>query len=124
MKEVILHATPGVSWSAAQVAKTYRSESLETEGFIHCSKPGQILRVANFLYKGQTGLVLLVIDPQYLTAELKWEPPVHTSHNAAPPPDELFPHLYGPLNLEAVVDVLPFKPGADGTFTLPDSLRD
>ena len=123
MSDLILHATARASWSTAQAEGAYRTDSLASEGFIHCSTAAQIVRVANMLFKGQRDLVLLVIDPQYLQAELKWEPPVHPSGTGVPPADDLFPHLYGPLNLEAVVGVLPFDAGPDGAFSLPVELQ-
>ena len=76
----------------------------------------QILRVADSFYAGQHGLVLLVIDPRRLTSELRWEPGTDL-------PTDLFPHLYGPLNLQAVLKVLDFEPAADGKFHLPESLE-
>jgi uncharacterized protein (DUF952 family) len=64
--------------------------------------------------------VLLVIDPKRLSPELRWEPPAHPNHQAdLPPSDELFPHLHGPLNLDAVVKVLDFEPEVDGKFSQP-----
>lgn len=108
----IYHITSHTSWSAAQAAGTYAADSLATQGFIHLSKADQVLRVANFLYKGQSGLVLLVVDPGRLTAELRWEP-------GTDKPDELFPHIYGLLNLDAVLRVVDFPPAPDGTFNLP-----
>ena len=117
----ILHLASNNAWLAAVKDGIYHADSLSTEGFIHCSKASQIVGVANTFYHGQQGLVLLVIDPSKLEAELKWEPP------AVPEPTharegELFPHLYGPLNLDAVVNVITFKPDANGIFTLPDAL--
>ncbi len=67
-------------------------------------------------YAGQPGLVLLVIDPARLTSELRWEPGVDLA-------TELFPHIYGPINLDAVVHVIDFEPGLDGKFHLPASLE-
>lgn len=72
-----------------------------------------MLEVADFLYRGQTGLVLLCVDPKALHAPLRYE---------ALGTDEPYPYLYGPLNLEAVVGVLEFPPHADGTFRLPADL--
>jgi uncharacterized protein (DUF952 family) len=99
----------------------YYADSLYREGFIHCSKPSQIVDVANSFYRGRQGLVLLVIDPSKLESELKWEPPAELEPNHARAGD-LFPHIYGPLNLDAVVKVIPFKPNADGSFSLPQAL--
>jgi uncharacterized protein (DUF952 family) len=105
---------------AAQKSGEYRAHSLQNEGFIHCSTPQQIVQVADSFYSGRHGLVLLVIDPQRLRPDLRWEPPAHPNPQAdLPPSEELFPHLYGPLNLDAVVKVLDFEPKADGKFSLP-----
>jgi uncharacterized protein (DUF952 family) len=121
MSEKIIHLTSRQAWESAQQDGDYRAASLDAEGFIHCSTTDQIVRVANAFYAGQHGLVLLLVEPDALTAELKWEPP------AGPPPDnsavsEFFPHIYGPLNLEAVVEVLPFEPDDSGRFSLPSVL--
>ena len=110
MSNVILHATPRTEWAAAQKQGNYTADSLAGEGFIHCSTEKQIVRVANMIFAGQHGLVLLVIDPARLTSDLRWEPGVDLA-------SELFPHIYGPLNLDAVVEVLAFEPDADGHFT-------
>jgi uncharacterized protein (DUF952 family) len=118
---MIFHITARTEWEAAVRAGRYRAPSLASEGFIHCSAAGQVCGVANSFYPGQLGLVLLVIDPARLEAEVRWEPPA-----GLPPagghPGRLFPHVYGPLNLEAVSAVLDFPPQPDGTFTLPGDL--
>jgi len=115
LNDFILHATSRTVWSAAQKSGTYAADSLAGQGFIHCSKASQILRVADIFYAGQHGLVLLVIDPARLASELRWEP-------GADQPTDLFPHIYGPINLDAVVRIFDFEPGADGKFHLPDGL--
>ncbi|MEZ0395441.1 MAG: DUF952 domain-containing protein [Anaerolineales bacterium] len=116
MSDIVLHITSRSAWQAARMAGFYAADSLEGQGFIHCSLPSQVLRVANNLFRGRDDLVLLVIDPARLTAPLKWEP-------AADLATEIFPHLYGPLNLEAVVDVLPLGRDAAGGFLLPPGLN-
>lgn len=118
---LILHLASNAAWLAAVKKGSYHADSLSTEGFIHCSKPSQIVGVANTFYHGQQGLVLLVIDPPKLEPELKWEPPAEPEPTHARA-GELFPHLYGPLNLDAVTEVIPFEPDGDGNFTLPDTL--
>ncbi|MCC6616891.1 MAG: DUF952 domain-containing protein [Anaerolineae bacterium] len=102
-------------WERAQAEGSYQVGSLQTEGFIHFSTPVQVARVANAIYAGRTDLVLLVVDEAKLSAELKYEPPAGTYS----PSDELFPHLYGPLNLDAVERVVPYLPDADGAFAPP-----
>jgi uncharacterized protein (DUF952 family) len=111
----ILHLTFLTGWLAAQNSGIYAADTLESEGFIHCSTRQQVLCVANALFAGQHGLVLLVVDPLRLKPEVRWEP-------GADQPEELFPHVYGPINLEAVVKVLDFEPGPDGLFILPKAL--
>lgn len=95
--------------AAARQSGEYRAPSLATEGFIHLSQAHQVSRVAQAFYTGQTDLVLLVIDPGMLVYLLRYEPPAHPG-GATPvsgmPPDQLFPHLYGPLNADAIVDVV------------------
>ena len=112
---IILHITERRSWQSAQVAGAYRAASLDTEGFIHCSTAEQVVRVANSFYKGQTDLVLLCIEAERLQATLKWEQPIPSND---PHSSELFPHIYGAINLEAVVRVVEFPPNTNGTFTL------
>ena len=116
MTDTILLLTTQTSWSTAQKAGVFTAESLTGEGFIHCSKVDQILRVANTFFEGQHGLVILVIDPDRVTSEIRWEPGTDLA-------TDLFPHIYGPINLDAVVHVLEFEPGADGKFHLPKSLE-
>ena len=111
----VAHITTRAAWAAALAAGEYTAPSLGTQGFIHCSRPdGQLVRVADFLYRGQPDLVVLLIAPERLRPELRWE--------GFEPGSDLFPHLYGPLNLDAVVDVLDFPPEPDGTFRLPGPL--
>ncbi len=102
----LVHICPRDDWQAAQAAGEYRAASLETVGFIHCSRPEQVLGVANSFYTGVPDLVLLWIDPARLSAKVRWELA----------DGQLFPHLYGPLNLEAVVAVTGLFPDDDGIF--------
>ena len=106
----ILHITTYEQWRLAHDAGVYRGDTLDSEGFIHCSLPGQVVGVANERFAGRRGLVLLSIDTDRLDAELKFE---------GAPGGEHFPHIYGPLKMDAVTEVLPFEPGDDGRFALP-----
>lgn len=107
----LLHITKRDLWETAVDTGHYLPDSVETEGFIHCSTPAQVIEVANALYRGETDLVLLVIDPARLHANIVYEDCYETGQD--------FPHIYGPLNLDAVVRVAPFPPQANGRFTLP-----
>lgn len=111
----IYHITQREAWEPARSVGEYRGDTLDTQGFIHCSTPGQVVGVANSYYPGRHGLVLLCIDPDKLRAELRYEAP----DGPAVAGESLFPHIYGPLNIDAVTAVLDFEPGPDGLFTMP-----
>lgn len=112
----IYHITSRAEWESARARGVYTAPSLAGEGFIHCSKAAQVVHVANAFYRGRADLVLLVLDETAARSEVRWEAP------AGPPADgisasDLFPHIYGSINLEAVTDVRDFAPGPDGTFS-------
>jgi uncharacterized protein (DUF952 family) len=114
----IFHITVRSAWAAAQRDGAYRAASLDDVGFIHFSTREQVLRVANAFYRGQRDLVLLVVDPARLSAELRYEPPAEAPESA-----ERFPHLYGALNFDAVIRAVDFPPDADSTWSaLPDGV--
>ena len=111
----ILHITTEKDWQTAVAAGEYRADSLEKEGFIHCSTVEQVLMPANQMFAGQPNLILLTIDPTKLTARLVYEDCYETGYQ--------FPHIYGPLNLDAVTGFVEFPPNPDGTFSLPAELE-
>ena len=117
---MILHIVCRDDWDSARARGIYAPPSLGAEGFIHCSTKPQILRTANRFYRGKTGLVILCIDESRLEAAPRYEPPDSALGETT---EDLFPHLYRPLNLDAVVSVIDFPCGADGTFELPVALR-
>ncbi len=119
----IVHITSRQEWVKAAAAGAYVAPSLASEGFIHCSTAAQVVPVAREFYGSQEGLVLLVIDPGLLTSALRWEPPSDGSVPAGVPAGASFPHIYGPINLNAVVQVLDFEPELNGQFRLPPSLQ-
>jgi len=111
---IIFHITTGKAWDVAATKGTYRPELFPVDGFIHCSTRDQVIQVANIRFRGQGGLVLLSIDTDKVTPEIIYE-------NLEGGP-QLFPHIYGELNLDAVVHVAKFTPEADGSFNLPQGL--
>ena len=117
---MIFHITSRTNWEAAQQRGDYRAESLETEGFIHCSTISQVLPVAENYYQGQSGLILLSIEPALLSSDLKWEPPSGGSPPPGVPEGDPFPHIYGPINLDAVTKVLELKLDSQDKFILPE----
>ena len=120
--EPLFHILPQTIWESAKRSGLYHPESLQKEGFIHLSKGNQIQRVANTYYRGQSNLILLEINPNHLNAELRWEPPIPPHGIPQPekalyePPDQRFPHLYGPLNLEAVIAAHSLPLSGSGEF--------
>ncbi len=117
---MIYHLTSRNTWSAAQRDGLYRGDTLDSQGFIHASTAEQVTRVANAIFKGRTDLVLLCIDENRVQSKVIVEPPINPA-TGQPEPNvtDLFPHIYGPLNLDAVVQVVDFPPDADGVFHLP-----
>ncbi|WP_432149771.1 DUF952 domain-containing protein [Streptomyces sp. bgisy029] len=116
MTEPLLHLAEAPRWEAARGTGTYemstRGRTLQEEGFIHLSLPSQLPGVARMLYgdgggsedgdgDGGHDLVVLVVDPARLTAPVRYE--------AMKPGGEEFPHLYGPLPVDAVVEVRRFE---------------
>lgn len=97
----ILHITPRVRWELALATGEYRSDDLAAEGFIHCLALEQLGYVVGKFYQGRRDLVVLRIDPEKLESSVKWENPHPTW--------KLFPHIYGPINVEAVVEVVPLE---------------
>ena len=108
----LLHIADAREWEAAKRSGSYQPESLRSEGFIHLSQPEQLHLPANAIYSGTPDLVLLWIDPTRLTAEIRNEPP-------HPQAMTTFPHLYGPLDTDAVVAEAPLAPWKRGEFQLP-----
>jgi uncharacterized protein (DUF952 family) len=116
---MILHITSKSEWMEAQTRGEYTTPSLETEGFIHCSTENQVLHVANAFYRGRNDLVLLKLDEEKISPEIRWEPPAGAPALGISDSDK-FPHIFGPINLTAVASVLDFEPDpVSGTFSLP-----
>lgn len=94
---MIYHVVKTADWQQALARGFYAAPSLAIEGFIHTSKKEQVDGVVKRYYANQTDLLLLHIDESKLTAPLIYE--------LAPSVDEEFPHVYGRINLDAVVEV-------------------
>lgn len=102
-----LHLTPEAVWLSKAEGATYQPEAFVDEGFIHCTDgEANLVRVANLFYQSDPRPhVVLVIEMERVTAPIRYEDP-----------DRIFPHLYGPLNREAVVAVRAIARRDDGTF--------
>ena len=113
---IIFHIARSEAWAnlEGQAGTGYRPEMFPVDGFVHCSTEDQVVKVADTRFRGQKGLVLLCIDTDKVAAEIRYE--------NLEGGQELFPHIYGEINADAVVEVAEFEPGVDGYFTLPPIL--
>jgi len=121
---MIYHIAKRGAWLEANMRGSYSPPSLAAEGFIHCARLEQILAVADDFYRGEADLLLLIcIDEDKLTAELRWESPAHPQplSAAATLGEATFPHLYGPINFDAIVAVFDLVE-SDAGFRLPSDL--
>lgn len=102
---LIFHIATDPEWSVARKGALIAPESLEREGFVHCSTAAQLDGVLARFYAGRDDVRVLAIDPGLLDAELRWEAPAHPdgSPNTDAEDHERFPHVYGPIPLAAVV---------------------
>ncbi|MFX0050088.1 MAG: DUF952 domain-containing protein [Candidatus Hermodarchaeota archaeon] len=94
---MIFHITTQSQWSKYKETGGFLTETLTTERFIHCSSLNQLIRVANNLYLGQRNLVLLCIQEDKVKSEVRYEGQ-----------NEKYPHIYGELNMDAIVNVIDF----------------
>jgi uncharacterized protein (DUF952 family) len=107
---MLLHITSNAEWAVARDGDRYEAPSLSDEGFIHCSTPEQIVATANRFYARRQDLVVLVVDPERLSAEVRFENTVGG--------EELFPHVYGAIDVMAVIRVHRWIP-VPGEFSAP-----
>jgi uncharacterized protein (DUF952 family) len=103
---------PAAAWREAERQGVYRGSADDiSDGFIHFSANSQVAETAAKHFAGQTGLLLIAVDADALGAALRWE----RSRN-----DELFPHLYGELDLGAVTAIYDIPARSDGTHDIPE----
>ncbi len=119
MTTLILHLVPADEYLGLLPGQPYLPSAYDKDGFIHCTKePEVMLQIANRFYKDLAGEVwVLVIDADKVTAPVRWEAPAHPDGSPAQPGERLFPHIYGPLNRDAIVDVHPAQRDPDGNFS-------
>ena len=109
---MIYKICPASAWREAERRGAYRGSADDVrDGYIHFSAAAQVAGTARKHFHGQTGLLLVAVDADALGERLRWEP----SRN-----NELFPHLYGELELSAVRAILDLPARADGSHDLPE----
>ncbi len=109
----LYHLTTAAEWEHRD-ERGLRAPSLETEGFIHCSTISQVSGSARRFFGDTNDTVVLRIDPARVTAPIVWEDSLN--HGGR------FPHIYGPLNLDAVTDIVAFGPISADKAPLPSAL--
>lgn len=109
---LIYHIADETEWQRSIEDGEYRistrGRTLAEQGYIHASDAHQVALVANAVYPSDENLVVLVIDADRLRSEVRYE--------HAPDASGSFPHIYGPLNVDAVVRTVPLECGPDGRY--------
>jgi uncharacterized protein (DUF952 family) len=109
---MIYKICPASAWREAERQGVFRGSPVDiSDGYIHFSTASQVAETARKHFVGQTGLFLIAVDADRLGDALRWE----RSRN-----DELFPHLYGELDLGAVTGVLSLRARSDGYHDIPE----
>lgn len=112
MEHTVYKIVPSEIWRDAAVNGVFGGAGIDiADGFIHLSTAAQAVTTAELYFAGQTGLTLVAVDTARLGPALVFEP----SRGGA-----LFPHLYGPLPLSAVVWAKPLPVGPDGRHIFPE----
>ena len=110
---MIYHVVTPEIYEAVKGDDEYKTPTMEWEGFIHCLRKDQLLKVANDNYLGAKKIILLCIDETKLTSQIVEEDLYGMN--------ESFFHIYGPVNKEAITRVIEWVPGEQG-YALPDGL--
>jgi uncharacterized protein (DUF952 family) len=119
MKIIVIISTADL-WAQAQKQGTYTKSTIDSDvsdvGFIHCTSPDQTIATANRHFNDKDDIVLLLIDADKVTVPVKFESAVSGRPG-------LFPHIYGPLNTDAVFRALPLAKDRTGQFIEPEGLQ-
>lgn len=108
--DLLFHITTEEDWKKYQNDGDYEPESLEKKGYIHCSSGSQVEDTANRLFGDRDTILLLVIDVSTLGENIKYEEDESLG--------EKFPHIYGPLGTNAVIDQINVRAEQDGSFNI------
>ena len=115
----VVHLLSLADWEQFGPADAVTNPSLEREGFIHCTDdPAVLIQIANAFYCAADGaFVVLHVDSDRLTSRCVWEEPAHVDGSAGPSFAPTFPHIYGPIDRDAIVAVQPLQRDEAGRFT-------
>jgi uncharacterized protein (DUF952 family) len=123
----IYHLTPASYYRHQPLDQPYQPATFAEEGFIHCTAgAAKLIEIANLYFAAlQDELLALEIDPARLAVPLIFEPPIPpkttgvTAPTRQPDPSTLFPHVYGPLNRQAIIASFPLERDATGQWQMP-----
>lgn len=108
--DLLFHITTKENWKKYSKSGNYEPESLEEEGFIHCSTGDQVQETANTLFSDRDEILLLIIDGTMFREDIKYERDEESGQK--------FPHLYCSINTNAIIDKISVKAEDDGTFDI------
>lgn len=100
--DILFHICPWEEWKRAKRQRRYEPESLAVEGFIHAATAADIKKIAKLFFGNRANLVILLIDRELIASLVKEEVAKHQRLRG-----KTFPHIYGPIPIKAVVDVIP-----------------
>lgn len=109
---MIYHLIAKEKWALCSKNSSYKPNSVDREGYIHCSFENQIMKVADTFYKNQKNLLILCIDEKKLSNSLKVEDLFNLN--------EVYPHIYGELPIESVEKVISINVDSNGEFIKPN----
>ena len=112
---VILHCLTAEKWNNEKQKPFYGYDSIVKYGFIHCSSIENFWRVAPHFIDTEEKLILLCIDTENVKSEIKWE-----DHDNC---GRKYPHIYGELNTDAVINSFPFQKDSNGEFILNKEIK-
>lgn len=107
--DLLFHVTTRDDWQEHKNSGNYEPESLDTQGFIHCSSGHQVEDTANKHFADKEQILLLVIDVAMVREQIKYEEDKN---------GEKFPHIYGPLSINAVIDQIDVAAEENGKFNI------
>ncbi|NGP76397.1 DUF952 domain-containing protein [Balneolaceae bacterium YR4-1] len=108
--DLIFHVVKKEDWKTQKKDSRYHPETIDTEGFIHCSTGRNIEEVTNRLYSGEDDILLIIINTTLVDPEIRYE----NCGNS----DIKYPHIYGPLNMDAVIDKIELASEDDGSYKI------
>jgi len=103
------HLVPRSEWESADPARPYVPTAFGQDGFVHCTDGAEeVAATANRYYSGVDDLLVLVLDRSRLTAPVRYEDPAR-----------IYPHVYGPIERDAIVEVMGMQRDGNGAWRAP-----